>query len=185
MTASADLYQVLHDWVVEATGLEGKKVVKYNPNAPEPTGQMFVINPELSISPIGLMDEVAYPDTGEYTATSHDHQLASLHCYGLGAMDQMKAVRACQDLPAIRALFRAEKLVLVECGVIRNLTGLKGPRTEERAQMDVRLRHATTVTDAVEYMAAVGLEIEAIENTLDTDADTLTDLIAIPGYTEP
>lgn len=182
MTASADLYKVLHDWVVAATGLAGNKVVKYNPNAPEPTGQMFVINPHISITPIGLMDEVQYPESGVYSATGHNHQLASFNCYGLGALDQMTAVRACQDAPSIRALFKAEKLALVECGAIRNLTGLKGPRMEERAQMDVRLRHATTITDTVETTKAVELEIEAVDIILDVEEDSITDLIVSDDY---
>lgn len=180
MTSPENIFSTLHDWVVLATDLTGNKVAQYDANAPEATGKTFVINPNASLTPIGLMDETQYTASGQYSVTGHDHQLASLHCYGPGANAKMKLVRACQDAPSIRKLFRDQKLTLVECGTIRDLSAKKGARVEERAQMDVRLRHATTITDTVPTTQTIELETQALEFELDTDPDVLTDVIEAP-----
>jgi len=185
MTTEETIFSTLHDWVVTATDLEGKKVVQYNPNAPEPTGQMFVINPNAVVTPIGLMDELQYTATGVYSVKGHRSVLASLHCYGKGAVSQMAAVMACQDAPSIRKIFRDAKITLVECRQIRNLSAPKGARIEERAQMDVMLRYAEVITDTVETTKAVEFQIEAIEYALDADPDVLDDLIATDDYVPP
>lgn len=173
MSIIDDIYLLLHQWVTTTTCLAGNKVIRYAQNTPQPVGLCVVINPVISVAALGILDETSYVGTGvrgSYSTKGHRESIASIHAYGEGALNALTLLQMSRYSQANRMLFRDEKITLVECTQVRNLTGMKGDRFEERGQMDVRLRFAQRFTENVDYVRQIKYEIDA-------GIDELTDAV--------
>lgn len=173
-----EIYDVTRSWVLLVSGLPDKKVVKYAQNAPEPTGQMAVINPAVSSVAVSIKDDVVYTAPGTYTIRSPREVLCSVNAYGRGAVALLSAVQNTAEAPSVQALLRAEKIALVEVRQVRDLTGLKNARTEERAQVDILYRVSTQFDDTTTPVMA------QIEYDIEVGTDTVSDTVGDP-YTPP
>lgn len=132
----------LYAWLTQATGLP---VIWQFQNAPEPSTAFISVNPITNISRIGLDDELIPDDTtGVGHVAAHRTITASITACGDGAL---AALAAAQDKLEALSLydpwFYANGLSC-RSGDIRNLTGLKNSRYEQRAQMDVKITCVNT-----------------------------------------
>lgn len=171
MSITNTIHDTIHAWIQLATGLDAANIIPDKENSPEPRGDHFVINSSLAEVGIGFRDELQYTSSGEYTVKGHRERSVSLHSYGVDAYALMQKVKMSQSAPSVRRIFKDAGLELIETRNVRDLSGLKGSRTETRAQMDLRVRYAQQFTDAVETTKQIDYEIRV-------SGDTITDSVS-------
>jgi len=130
----------LLDWLGDT--VTGFTLVYAHQNAPEPNAPFISINPAVSVSGIGMFDEAVFDDSaGTYTMHIHRRLGVSITALGAGALMALAGARDALDKPtACQEWFTDRDLGAIP-GDIRNLTGLKGSRYEQRAQMDLTLTY--------------------------------------------
>lgn len=173
MSITQTIHSTVHAWVLLATGIAAVNVIPDKESSPEPTGPFFIINSNASENGVGFRDEQIYTASGVYTIRGHRERLVSLHSFGPNALDLMQQVKMSQSTPSVRRLFRDAGIELIETKNIRDLSKLKGARFETRAQMDLRVRYAQQITDAVDT-------IESIEYEIRVGTDTIEDTVSAP-----
>jgi hypothetical protein len=165
-----DIHDVIHAWIGLVTDLDPDHIIPTLENEHRPAGSYVQIHVVPSKTRIGMQDTREY-QTGEYHITGHREQLVSLQSFGPDAYDLMSRIEASADAPSILKLFRQSKIVIADCGPVRDFSRKIGHRTEGRAQMDLTVRYAQTIIDEVPIVLGVGLEIEV---GTDTVSDTIT-----------
>lgn len=148
---------LLFDWVETATALDNGQILFAYQNRPEPPGPYFLINPVINITRIGMDEETTVAsgdDAGKIEVTSRRYVSVSLHCFGATALELMSAVQDASNRPSIYTAWMAEGMG-VQCGAVKDLSGLKGARFEGRAQMDVRVSCGSTFIDDLGWFDTV------------------------------
>ena len=140
----------IRNWVLATSGLASSNIIFANQNGPEPNGKYIVINCKLAAKRQGMFDETVWDGTAatpKYTVYSYRRVMGSINCYGNNAFATLSAVQDGLMLPARQAALGAA-LLTVWTEDIRDLSGLKGALTEERAQMNFYvLCGSTNATD--------------------------------------
>lgn len=132
----ADIKAALQDWLSPLAS-----TIWQFQNAPEPAGPFFTVNPFAGITRLGAFDETVWNGQTE-TLEVHQHReaLCSVQACGPGAMALLAEANDKLQLPSIyKAAFSDRNLAAIP-GALRDLSGLKGARFEQRAQMDVTIR---------------------------------------------
>jgi hypothetical protein len=147
---------LLFDWVETATELDNGQIIFSYQNRPEPSGPYFLINPVINITRIGMDEEnpATGADLGKIEVVSRRYVSVSLHCFGATALELMSAVQDASNRPSVYLTFNAEGMGL-QCGAVKDLSGLKGARFEGRAQMDVRVTCGSSFIDDLGWFDTV------------------------------
>ena len=132
----------LQDWLSDTTSLA---LIWQFQNTPEPNTPFISINPVISVQRIGLFDEAEHLSTGLVNTHAHRRVMASLNACGVGALDALCQAQDKLDLPSLYDGWFYDRGLSAQTSDIRNLTGMKNGRYEQRAQMDIYL---TCVNDA-------------------------------------
>lgn len=111
-------------------------------NTPEPNGPYISINPGVSIGNIGMFDEAVFDTTTAlYTVHAHRRLMVSIQALGAGALLALTSARDSLDRPTLYQSWFVDRGLSAIPSEIRNLTGLKGSRYEQRAQMDLTITY--------------------------------------------
>ena len=144
----------LEDWLSDSTGLP---VVWQFQNKPEPDTPFVSVNPVTSTHRQGLFDEAVVDDsTGVSTIVGHRTIMASIQACGSGAYAALTTAQDKLEAPSLYDGWFYNRGLSAQTGDIRNLTGMKGSRYEQRAQMDVTITClSSTLTDDSGYFDTV------------------------------
>ena len=166
----------IRNWVVAASGLAAANVIFANQNGPEPNGKYIVINCKLAAKRQGIRDEVVWDGTiatPKYTVYSHRRVMGSINCYGNDAFETLSAVQDGLMLPARQAALDAA-LLTVWTEDIRDLTGLKGALTEERAQMNFYVLCGSSASTDTSIAAFDSVQYSSDADHLDLPETTIS-----------
>lgn len=182
-SALDDIKAGLQEWLKDATGIPGSRVIFAHQNKTPPTGGFFiVINPLISSSKKGLYDEQIQLSSGATQVRGYRDGQASIQAFGAGAYDALLTAVDKLDIESLYAgWFEARYLTVSLMGQVRNLTGLKGNRYEERAQMDISIQYAALNTDTTSpyeddpgYFDTLEYSVSPVVNGHDIPTSTVT-----------
>ncbi|MBT9548603.1 MAG: hypothetical protein IV090_24630 [Candidatus Sericytochromatia bacterium] len=118
-------------------------------NAPEPAGPFFSVNPFAGIKRLGAIDETVWnSETEIFALHQHREALCSIQACGPEALALLSSADDKLQIPNIYKTAFSDRNLAAITGPIRDLSGMKGARFEQRAQMDVTIRY---ISGAAEY----------------------------------
>jgi hypothetical protein len=126
----------LQDWLTDATGWT---VIWQFQNAPEPGSPFVSINPVLTSRRIGMDDEQIWQAAGTVQIVPYRRIVASVQACGADALSKLSNAIDQLERPNLYAGWFTARALAAYTGDLRNLTGLKNGRYEQRAQFDVTI----------------------------------------------
>ena len=154
----------LQDWLTDATGLP---VIWQFQNVPEPNTPFISVNPVANIKRIGVDDErIPNDTTGLGSMAAHRELMCSVNAMGAGALAALSAALDKLETPTLYDGWFYARGLAARTGELRNLTGMKNSRFEQRAQIDVTITCVNTdqtddagYFDHLEYSASTPIII--------------------------
>lgn len=126
----------LYDWLTDTTGLP---IIWQFQNAPEPTESFISVNPVISSRMIGLFDAQVMLVNGTTQIAPYREVKASVNAYGPEALEKLSNAQDYLSFDSLYTAWFLDRDMTCQAGLMRNLTGLKGSRYEQRAQLELTL----------------------------------------------
>lgn len=137
MLPTVNIKSALYDWLTDSQDLP---VIWEFQNAPQPNEAFVSVNPIMSVSKLGAYDEfVPDYDAGAGFLAQHWQVMASVNAFGPAAISSLSKAIDEFDRPSQYQVWFADREIQAVLGTMRNLSGLKNSRFEQRAQLDVTL----------------------------------------------
>jgi len=135
----------LYDWLGDSQSLP---VIWEFQNAPQPGSAFVSVNPIVSVTKLGAYDEfVPNYDTGGGYMAQHWQVMSSVNAFGVNAIKELSKAIDALGKPSLYKVWFQDREIQANIGTMRNLSGLKNSRFEQRAQLDVTLTCLGVATD--------------------------------------
>lgn len=160
------IYQAVHSWLTQATGLDGSKVIKAYQNATEPEGLYISVIPVLSMNPIGIIDEEIHTTEGELVTISRRTAMVQIDAYGAGSFGALNdAMDALGNRTIYESAFVDNSMSARQIQSITNTTALKGSRYEQRftCSIEIEIGYDSTPDGSRGYFDCVEYDVEISE----------------------
>lgn len=174
-----NINDVMHDYVVGATGLAGDHVLFAQNNAPSPNDQYASIN-LITSAKIGesatKYGNNAAVELSDFTLRDHAYAVFSVQVLRGDAMQTARALKSYHNTPAGQLLLEQLGVTFKRVSEIRNIAAVFGGRFEDRVGLDFEFYYDETVTQTVNSLASVEIDINVsaesdINETLEVNDD--------------
>lgn len=137
MLPTVNIKSALYDWLSDSQDLP---VIWEYQNAPQPNEPFISVNPLMSVTKLGAYDEfVPDYDAGGGFLAQHWRVMASINAYGPDALKNLSKAIDEFDRPSKYQIWFTDREIQAVMGAMRNLSGLKNSRFEQRGQLDITL----------------------------------------------
>lgn len=170
-----DLYLVLRQIVLKATGVS--TVILADTNQNSPVNDYCAIRPRAAVSERGQANIItSYDDATQTLTTTVRQQLiisSDFDFYRGAALQVAARLKQANKLPSVSAILTANNIGWADTSSVVNLTALQSNSMEQRAQITVRLFMEEILTDTVNT-------IEKASVTALSDTDKTLQTISAP-----
>lgn len=175
-----ELFAILRPYVMSVTGVD--ECILADPNATAPEGNYCSIEPFSTIVEVGtggqsqtevdaLDGNTDYKDI-EVTVKTCLNVTTSINFYRGDARDQANKIRQMDKLPSFSDVLLVNGIGWLSTGVANNLTTLNQGQQEPRFQIDIELLLEETMSETVQAIYTVGVEVYDENNNQIASYDT-------------